>query len=450
MAQPGKTNGKMAGFRVVLRTLRFRNYRLFFGGQGISLIGTWMQQVAMSWLVYRLTDSELMLGLVSFAGRIPIFLLAPVMGVLADRWDRHRILVFTQSLSMAQAFVLAFLMLTGRIEVWHLIALSLFMGTVNSLDIPARQSFIVDMIEDREDLGNAIALNSSMVNGARLIGPSIAGLLIAAAGEGTCFLINAVSYVAVLIALLAMKIEHRAPARGGEKMLGDLKEGARYVFGFPPMRAILLMVSVVSLMGMPYVVLMPVFARDVFHRGPHGLGFLMAAAGAGALGGAIYLAARQGVRGLNRLIVVACLLFGSGLIAFSLSPWFWLSLVVLFLAGFGMMVQLASSNTVLQSLVDDDKRGRLMSFYTMSFMGMAPFGSLLAGGLADLIGAPYTVLFGGGVCVIAAIWFSLKLPALRRLILPVYQQKGLSADIASAISMATEPGKPPGKEINHR
>jgi MFS family permease len=433
---------RAAGIRMVLRTLRFRNYRLFFGGQGISLTGTWMQQVAMSWLVYRLTDSELMLGLVSFAGRIPIFLLTPFMGVLADRWNRHRILVFTQTLSMVQAFILSFLVVAHLVQVWHLIALSVLLGVINALDIPSRQAFIADMVEDREDLGNAIALNSSLVNGARLVGPSVGGLLIAAVGEGMCFLLNALSYLAVIIALLAMRIKPKPAQSQQRQMLTDLIEGAKYVFGFAPMRAILILVSVVSVMGMPYVVLMPVFARDIFHRGPHGLGFLMAASGAGALAGAIYLAARQGVRGLNRMIVLACLLFGAGLIAFSVSPWFGLSLGVLFVAGFGMMVQLASSNTVLQTLVDEDKRGRLMSFYAMSFMGMAPFGSLLAGGLAHLIGAPCTVLVGGITCIIAAAWFSVKLPSLRAQILPIYLKKGITPEIASAISQATEPHPP--------
>jgi MFS family permease len=426
------------GFRVLLRTLRYRNYRLFFFGQGISLIGTWMQQIALSWLVYRLTNSVFLLGLVGFATRAPIFAITPLAGVLADRWNRHRIMVVTQILSMLQAFILAGLVYTNLIAIWHVIALSLFIGLVNALDIPARQSFIVDMVENKDDLGNAIALNSSLVNAARLLGPSLAGILVATAGEGACFLVNALSFFAVIIALLLMTVPARGPERRRQHVLHQLREGAAYVFGFAPMRAILLLVSLVSVMGMPYTVLMPVYAKDIFHGGPHTLGFLMASAGLGALVGAVFLASKRTVIGLDRWIVQATLIFGAGLVAFAFSRSFWLSLALLALVGFGMIVQLASSNTVLQTLVEDDKRGRLMSFYAMAFMGMAPFGALLAGSLAAKIGAPYTVMVGGVSCLVAGLLFAQKLPALRRLMRPIYVQKGILPEVAQGLQAASD------------
>jgi len=442
-SQPANSN-RNAGLRVLLRTLRYRNYRLFFGGQGLSLIGTWMQQVAMSWLVYRLTDSAFLLGLIHFAARIPVFLLAPAMGVLADRWNRHRIIVWTQTLSMVQAFVLAGLVLSGRVAVWHLVALSVILGLINSLDIPARQSFIVDMVEDPEDVGNAIALNSSIVNGARMVGPSIAGVLVAAAGEGVCFLVNGLSFLFVLLALLAMKIQPAIAKDTKAAFYHHLREGAQYVFGFAPLRSILLLVALLSLMGVPYAVLMPVFAKDVFHGDAHTLGFMVAATGLGALFGALFLAARTTVLGLGRWIVWASLLFGLSLVAFSLIPIFWLALPLLVLSGFGMMVHLASSNTILQTIVEEDKRGRLMSFYAMGFMGMVPFGSLLAGTLAGRIGAPETVLLGGIVCLAGSVWFAIQLPALRRLIQPIYVQKGIIPEVARGIQAATESSQPGG------
>jgi MFS family permease len=369
--------------KLIFRALSHRNYRLFFGGQGISLIGTWMQQIAMSWLVYRLTDSALLLGVVGFTSRIPTFLLASLAGVLADRWNRHRVLVITQTLSMIQAMILAILVLTGAIAVWHIIFLSLSLGLINALDIPTRQSFVVDMIEKREDLGNAIALNSSIVNGARLIGPSVAGMLIATLGEGMCFLLNGLSFIAVIFALLAMKITPKKREAQSSKVFQGLKEGFSYAFGFAPIRSVLLLLGLVSLMGMPFTVLMPIFAEKILHGGPQALGFLSGATGVGAIAGSIYLASRKSVLGLGRIIVISSNLFGIGLIGFSLSRLFWLSLLMMLLTGFGMMVEMASSNTVLQTIVEEDKRGRIMSFYTMAFMGMVPFGSLLAGTLAD-------------------------------------------------------------------
>lgn len=394
------------GFKLIFRALRHHNFQLFFGGQSISLVGTWMQRIAMQWLVYRLTGSVFLLGIVGFTGELPVFLLSPVAGVLCDRYNRHRFLILTQTMAMIQALILAFLVMTGTIQVWHIIILSIFLGVINVFDMPVRQSLLIDMIEKRDDLGNAIALNSSMVNAARLIGPSIAGILIATVGEGLCFLINGISYIAVIVALFAMKLPHKAIKRQTNNILTELKEGFTYTFGFPPMRSILLLLAVVSLMGWPYQVLMPVFAKDILKSGPETLGFLMGATGLGALIGAVSLAARKKVQGLPKIIILAAGIFGSGLIIFSLSRIFIFSLFLMLIVGFGMMVQMASSNTVLQTIVADDKRGRVMSFYTMAFRGMTPFGSLFVGALADKIGAPNTLAISGTLCILGAILFA--------------------------------------------
>ena len=409
----------------IFRALAHRNYRLFFSGQSISLVGTWMQQIAVSWLVFDLTHSAFLLGIVNFASRIPTFLLASFAGVLVDRWNRHRILVVTQILSMIQALVLAYLVLSGRIVVWQIICLSLILGLINALDIPSRQAFVIDMVETKEDLGNAIALNSSMVNGARLIGPSIAGLLIATLGEGVCFLLNGLSFMPVIASLLAMKIRPDVSARKNTRVLQELKEGVRYAFGFPPIRSVLLLLALVSFMGMPYTVLMPIFAEQILHGGPQALGFLMGVTGVGALAGAMFLASRKNVLGLGRIIVFASSVFGLGLIAFSLSRVFWLSMVLMPITGFGMMVQMTSSNTILQTIVEEDKRGRIMSFYTMAFMGMVPFGSLFAGSVAHTIGAPATVAIGGIACIVGSIAFARKLPSIRKMVRPIYIEKGI-------------------------
>jgi MFS family permease len=412
------------------RALRHRNYRLFFGGQSLSLIGTWLTRVATSWLVYRLTGSSLALGVVGFAGQIPTFLVAPLAGVWVDRWNRHRVLVVTQALAMLQSAALAALALSQTIGLRSVVALSMFQGIVNAFDVPARQSFVVQMVEDRADVPNAIALNSSMVNGARLLGPSIGGILIAAFGEGICFLIDAVSYVAVIASLLAMRVTRteRAPRR--ERMAHELAEGFRYVVGFVPIRNVLFLLALVSFMGMPYTVLMPAVATRVLHGGPHTLGFLMAASGIGALAGTLYLASRESVLGLGRVIVLASFGFGLGLIAFSRSHEFWLSFAILIPTGLGMMVEMAASNTVLQTIVDDDKRGRVMSFFTMAFFGSVPFGSLFAGVVADRFGAADTIAFGGAACIIGALLFLRALPELRRVARPVYVRLGILQDIA--------------------
>ncbi len=409
----------------IVRALRHRNFRLFFGGQGISLTGTWMQRIAMAWLVYRLTDSPFLLGVVGFTGQIPTFILSPFAGVLADRWNRQRMLILTQTLLMLQALILSFLVLTGTVQIWHLIVLSLFFGVVFAFDIPTRQSFFMEMIGEREDLGNAIALNSSMVTGAHLFGPTIAGILIGLTGEGICFLLNGISYLPIIAALLAMRIPSGDRKPRDSKVWDGLKEGFAYVFGFVPIRSILVLLALVSLMGMPHAVLMPVFAKNVLHGGPHALGFLMGASGLGALVGAFYLASRRTIVGLGKMIVLAVTLFGFGLVAFSISRVLWLSLAFILITGFGQMVQMASSNTILQTIVDDDKRGRVMSFYAMSFMGMMPFGSLLAGFLAGKIGAPATVTIGGIACLLGAAVFAQRLPGLRKIVHPIYARMGI-------------------------
>lgn len=430
---------------VIFRSLRYRNYRLFFVGQSISLIGTWMQRIALPWLVYRLTDSPVLLGVVGFVGQLPTFLLAPFAGVLIDHWNRYHILIATQVLAMIQAFILTFLFFAGAIEIWQIILLGIFLGVVNAFDMPARQALVVEMVDSREDLGNAIALNSSMVNGARLLGPSIAGALIAATGEGICFLVNGISYFFVIASLLWMKLSPRAIKAQNTHVLRGLKEGLSYAFGFAPMRAIILLLGLVSLMGMPYTVLLPVFAKEVLHGGSHTFGFLMGASGIGALVGALYLASRKSVLGLGKVMPLSAALFGFGLVVFSLSRHFMLSLVFMFITGVGMMMQMASSNTILQTIVEDDKRGRVMSFYTVAFMGTAPFGSLLAGGLASRLGAPNTLIIGGISCILGAVIFTSKLSDLRKRIHPIYVKLGIIPEVASGIQTTTELTVPPEK-----
>jgi MFS family permease len=432
-----------ASWKFAVRALGHRNYRLFFAGQSVSLIGTWMTRVATAWLVYRLTHSAFLLGVVGFSGQIPAFLLGPLAGVWVDRWNRHRVLVATQILSMAQSFVLAALALSGRITVWDIIGLSVFQGVINAFDMPARQAFVVQMVEAREDLANAIALNSSVVNGSRLIGPSLAGLLIAAAGEGYCFLIDGVSYVAVVGSLLAMRFISTPERRAGREVWTELREGWHYAWRFAPIRAILLLLALVSLAGMPYVVLMPIFAGQVLRGGPHTLGFLMAASGVGALGGTVTLAMRKSVLGMGRLIALSAGLFGAALAGFALSRSLWLSLLLMMATGFALMRQLAASNTILQTIVDEDKRGRVMSFYSMAFMGMAPIGSLLAGTAANRIGAPWTLAVGGALAVVGAGWFASQLTEIRKLIRPIYLQLGIIPELASGIQSASAFQTPP-------
>ena len=395
-----------------LRALRHRNFRLFFGGQLISLIGTWMQSVAQAWLIYRLTHSALLLGAVGFAGQIPIFLIAPVGGHVADRVDRRRIIIVTQTCAMILAFILAALTLTGRIHEWHIIVLAALLGVVNAFDMPARQAFIVQMVE-RDDLMNAIALNSSMFNGARVVGPAVAGILVAAIGEGWCFFANAVSYIAVIAGLFIMTTETFVPRPMAGSALRNIWEGLRFVANTAPIRALLLLIAIVSFTGMPYAVLMPVFADRVLHAGARGLGILMGASGVGALAGSVMLAMRSTVRGLGTWVAVSSTLFGMTLIAFGISRTLWLSVAILVPLGASMMVQMSSSNTLIQAMVPDELRGRVMAAYTMMFMGMGPLGALAGGTVADRVGAPVAVIVGGAITIVAAAVFSMRLPGLR-------------------------------------
>ncbi len=435
---------KSEGLAFMFRALRHRNYALFFSGQMVSMIGTWMTRIATSWLVYQLTGSALLLGVVGFAGQIPSFILAPFAGVLVDRWSRHKVLIATQVLAMLQSAALAVLALTGYIKIWHVVALAVFQGLINAFDMPARQAFVVQMVTDRADLPNAIALNSSLINASRLLGPSIGGVIIAWAGEGWCFAIDAVSYLAVIGSLLAMTVTAAEELPGkGRNMLLQLKEGFKYAAGFQPIRNILLLLAFVSLVGFPYTVLMPVFANEILGGGPYTLGWLMAATGVGALIGAMFLAARRSILGLGRFIPGAAAVFGAGLIAFSFSRVIWLSLVLLVITGLGFMVQMAVSNTLIQTIVEEDKRGRVMSFYTMAFMGTAPFGSLIAGSVADRIGAPNTLMFGGIGCIVGAALFYRALPRLRDFVRPIYREKGILPEIRTEVMVTSELSVPP-------
>jgi MFS family permease len=409
---PGDQNWKFA-----LRALRHPNYRLYFTGQSVSLAGTWMTRVATSWLVYRLTDSPFLLGVVSFAGQIPTLLLGPLAGVWTDRLNRHRALVATQTLLLVHAAVLAALTLSGRITVAEVIGLMVLQGIVNALDMPLRQSFLVLMVEDRADLSNAIALNSSMVNASRLVGPAVAGLLIAASGEGWCFLIDAISYLAVIASLLAMNVQSPAPRATGRRVGEEMLEGWRYVSSSVPIRSALALVALISLVGMPYTVLMPVVAKQILHGGAHTLGFLMAASGLGALFAGALLAARRSLEGLGRQIALATALFGAGLVAFAWSTTVWLSLMLLLVTGFGFVTQLAGSNTILQTVVSEEKRGRVMSYHAMAFQGVAPFGSLAAGAVAAKLGVSWTLTAAGMLCVLGALWYARRLPAVRRAVM---------------------------------
>ena len=395
-----------------LRSLSYRNYRIYFVGQGLSLIGTWMQQVAMAWLVYSLTDSAWWLGIVGFAGRIPVLPLAPIGGVVADRFSRKKILYVTNTVAALQAITLALLVLTGNIEVWHVVALSMVLGVIDAFDIPARQAWFIHMIDDPADVGNAIALNSTIFNAARLIGPSIAGLMIAATGEGVVFLVNALTYTSMLIALARIRT-HEAPQDRTQNVLRNLLEGFDWAWRFTPVRDVLLLMTLISFLAVPFAVLMPVFATEVLHGGPQTLGFLLAAQGVGALAAALFMAYRSGMRGLGRLIAFASAIFGVGLIGFALSSSLWLSLPLLAVAGFGLLLQTASSNTFLQMIVGDALRGRIMSLYTLAFVGTLPLGSLFAGWLAERIGASATVAMGGVATLVASALFTRRLPVLR-------------------------------------
>jgi MFS family permease len=407
------------------RALRHRNFKLFFAGQGISVIGTWMTRLATSWLVYRLTQSALLLGVVSFAGQIISFVAGPFAGVLVERLNRRKLLVWTQAAAAIQSLALAALTLVHAITLWEIIALTALQGLINAFDMPGRQSFLVQMVDDRNDLSNAIAINSSMNNAGRLIGPAIAGLVIGAFGEGWCFLIDGISYFAVIASLLAMRLRPFEIRRHSSSMLEQIREGWDYISTFPPIRAILILIAIISLMGYPYAVLLPIFAGQVLHGGPFTLGWLSSAAGVGALISAITLTLRKSVLGLTRMLQLSAGILGGGLVLFGLSHTLWLSLMLMLFVGFGLMQCSAASNTVIQSLVTEDKRARVMSYYTMAFFGSAPFGCLLAGVLAHHIGAPYTVMLTGAFCIAGSLWFMFKLPRVNAIARPIYQMKGL-------------------------
>jgi MFS family permease len=427
---------------VTLRALRHRNFRIFTIGQSLSLIGTWMQQVAVGWLVYRMTESAILLGVVGFVSQGPGFLIAPFAGELADRYNKRRMVIITQTVMMVQALVLAALILTDNITIGWIVFLMAVLGATTGFDIPTRQSFLIEMVDDRADLPNAIALNSSMFNAARLVGPAIAGFAIAALGEGWVILLNGISYLAVIAGLLSMRMPPRSPPRHHGAVLRRMREGFQYAYRFEPIRDVLALVATVSLLGVPFTVLLPIMANDVLGGGPGTLGLLMSATGFGALSGALFLASRRSVVGLGRVIVFGAILFGSALVAFSLSRSLALSLPLLAVAGYGMMAQMASSNTVLQTVVDDDKRGRVMSFYTMAFTGTAPIGSLLLGAVAASFGAPAAIAAGGAVCVIAGAFFYRRLPGLRALVRPIYARLGILPEVARGIQAATHQTTP--------
>jgi MFS family permease len=430
----------LATLRHGLRALRHRNFRLFVTGQFISLIGTWMQTVALGWLIYRLTRSPFLLGLAGFLGQVPSLLLSPLAGVLADRWNRHRMVIATQCLFMLQALLLAALVLSGRVTILHILALNLFLGCINAADVPARQSFVIEMVPDRSDLPNAIALNSSVFNTARLVGPSVAGVLLTVVSEGTVFLINGLSYVAVLAALLAIRVPARPRDTASSRHVwAHLAEGVRYAAGFAPIRAVLVLLAFVGLVGTPFSVLMPMIASDVLHGGSRTLGFLVSSIGVGALCGAAFLATRRTVRGLGKVILWAVTAFALGLIGLAFVRQQWLACLLLAVTGFGVMAHMASSNTILQTLVDHDKRGRVMSLYTVAFMGTMPIGSLVAGAIAGRIGAPITLALGGAACLAAAGVFARALPGLRAQVRPIYVRLGIIEEVASGIQAGEEP-----------
>ncbi|MGA7793282.1 MAG: MFS transporter [Candidatus Acidiferrales bacterium] len=408
-ANPAPGQGRAAG---TFRALKHRNFQLFFSGQIISLVGTWMQTVAQAWLIYRMTGSGELLGVLGFVGQFPIFLLSPLAGLAADRWPRQRVVIATQSASMLLAFILAALTMTGRITVWEIIVLATVLGIVNAFDVPARQSFLIEMV-GREDLLNAIALNSSMFNGARVAGPAIAGILVAVVGEGWCFLLNGISYLAVIAGLFLMRIEKLKPVHDGAAPLEKLREGFRFARHTKPIRALLVLVAIVSFMALPYTVLMPIFAVKILHGGASAYGTLMGAVGVGAMFGALALAMRAELRGLGKVVAYSATGLGASLVLFSGSHWYWISFTILVLSGFTMMMQFTATNTLIQAMVPDQLRGRVMSLYSMMFLGMSPLGSLLAGAVADRIGAPITVAIGGLASCLGGLAFARKWPAMR-------------------------------------
>ncbi len=409
-------NSNQTGLKVAFRSLQYRNYRLFFIGQTISLIGTWIQRITTPWLVYRLSKSAFLLGVVGFSSQIPAFLLTPFAGVWVDRLHRHKILIATQILAMLQALSLAVLFFTGTIKIWHIVILGILLGCIDAFDMPTRQSFVVDIIDKKEDLSNAIALNSLMVNAARLIGPTIAGILVTTAGEGMCFLVNGLSYIFVIVSLLMMNVKLKnLKIQNNNKIFSDLKEGFRYTFGVVAIRYAILLLALVSLMGMSYALVMPVFVKKILHGGSHTFGLLMSSSGIGALAGAIYLASRRDSSGIIKILPLSALIFGFALISLAFTRVFIIALILMIITGLGMIIQMAGSNTVLQKIVEDNKRGRVMSFYTMAFIGTAPFGSLIAGFLTSKLGVQNTLIINGLSCVLGALVFLNKISEFKKI-----------------------------------
>jgi MFS family permease len=409
----------------ILRGFQHRNFRLFFIGQTLTMIGTWMQYIAISWLMYRLTGSAFMLGMTGFALQIPILLVSPFAGVWVDRYDRRTLLVVTQTLALAQALLLAALTFSGLIQVWHVLAISLFLGTVNAFANPSRGTFLLEMVESKDNLPNAIALNSLIMNSARFVGPSIAGAVLAFSGEAWCFMLNALSYLALIIALAMMRVKPIAPRATHEHWLQGLKQGFRYAFGFLPSRRLLLLVAAISMTTSPYQHMMPIFAGEVFGGDSRTLGLLISCAGLGAFAGTAYLAGRTSLHGLSRMIIIASFSAGIGLMLFSQSRLLWLSIILMLPIGFGLIVTATSTNTILQSIADEDKRGRVVSIYGTCFLGTPPIGNFIAGSLASHIGAPFTLLLFGALGTLAALAFALRVESWRAAIRPVYERLGL-------------------------
>lgn len=407
------------------RAFNHRNYRLFFAGQGISFLGSLMQSAAQGWLVYRLTDSAFMLGLVAFTGQFPAFFIAPFAGILSDRIDRRKLILAADILQMLQAIVLAALVIFGAVKPWHIIILSSILGIANGFEMTTRHAIVPDIVNNKNNLGNAIALNSGMFNLARIIGPSIAGFVVAYYGEGMCFAINAASYIAIIYALLAMKLPVNKYGGTATRPMNDLKEGYKYVFSFKPLRDIIFLMAFISLTGSSVIILLPVFARDILNGGPQMLGFLMAALGTGALTGAVYLASRKSIPGLGRVIVAALLVFGTAVCCLAFVSDKWPALFLLMAAGSGMMMHMASSNTLIQTIADDDKRGRAVSFYIMAFSGFGPIGNLIAGYAAKNFGVKITVLCAGFMTLAGAAVFAYNLKKMRVLLEPVYIKRGV-------------------------
>jgi MFS family permease len=436
MAANNNGSQQRSEFVLMLRALKHRNYRLFFIGQGTSLIGTWMQQTAIGWLVYRVTGSSFYLGLVSFCNQIPVLFASAIAGHFADRWPRRRIVIITQVLAMIQAFLLTAMVALDGITMTRIILLSLFMGVINAFDMPTRQAFVSEMVDNEEDLPNAIALNSMIFNMARQIGPLIAGFTIGLVGETACFFVNGVSFLAVIYALAAMKLTRSSGPKHNKAIVAGIKDGLKYAFGFVPIRSILMYTAMMSLVAVPYMVLMPVFAKSILHGDARTLGFLYWSAGIGAFIGAIYLARRKTVHGLEKVVIFAACVFAVGVISFSFSQNLWLSIALTALPGFGIMVQMASINTILQTIVDDDKRGRVMSLHVTAFIGIAPLGSLLAGVVAEYLGAPNTLLLSGVLSIAVMIFLARKLPLIRRMIHPIYVRKGIIPEVAAGLQTA--------------